>query len=604
MTRKNIIRNLAVASMGVFSLCSCNDFLTITPSDKTVLEDYWKSKDDVDQVVAGAYYKMLSGDIIERFIMWGDYRSDELQKYQSISSTDLDNISNLDLYPSCGYNSWAAFYSVINTCNLVMKHAPSVMEIDPNYTSGDNQSVRAQMLALRALCHYYLIRTFRDVPYVTKAYENTDEMELDGQLPPDSTLQMCIADLEEAEQGCYKYDKNTWGIGDWRNYGLMSKDAVYATLADIYLWRGSMWAGTDKAKSKEYYQKCIDYVDKILASHKNFYYQSHNTWPTATNPFGLIDGQEAFYNIFVEGNSEESILELQFNGENTSNSKVCNYYARESENATHGLLVGTTVVGSPLSDTPTPASSSSSTAAYYQSENDLRFYDNSYGVNSGTASAYEVRKMVAQPQSTMSTIPSNGRGYTYAQTRAYSKYRQNWIVYRITDLILMEAEARIQLAGTDDAKLQSAFTYVNAVNKRSIYDAYKSNAVDTLVYKDNYNSQKKMEMLCLQERGRELCFEGKRWYDLVRYSYRHMTGVDPTKTLYEIDPNGSLYPSLTDEGNELTTILATRYLTNLFKLRNEGYLYWPIRHSETKNNPLIQQNPVWVETKTSERTEE
>ena len=92
-----IIRSAAIATVGVLSLCSCNDFLTITPSNKTVLKDYWKTKDDVDQMVNGAYYKMLSGSIIERFIMWGDYRSDELQKYQSVNNSTLDNISNLDL---------------------------------------------------------------------------------------------------------------------------------------------------------------------------------------------------------------------------------------------------------------------------------------------------------------------------------------------------------------------------------------------------------------------------------------------------------------------------------------------------------------------------
>ena len=63
-----IIKSAAIATVGVLSLCSCNDFLTITPSDKTVLKDYWKTKDDVDQMVNGAYYKMLGGSIIERFI--------------------------------------------------------------------------------------------------------------------------------------------------------------------------------------------------------------------------------------------------------------------------------------------------------------------------------------------------------------------------------------------------------------------------------------------------------------------------------------------------------------------------------------------------------
>lgn len=594
-----IIKSTAAAGLCALSLCSCNDFLTITPSDKTVLEDYWKNKDDVDKMVNGAYYKMLSGSIIERFIMWGDYRSDELQKYQSVSNSTLDNISNLDLYPSSGYNSWSSFYNVVNACNVVLNHAPDVIDIDPNFTEGDYQTVRAQMLALRALCHFYLVRSFRDVPYVTKAYENTDDMVLDGQLAPDSTLQMCIDDLQESEKGCYQY--GVFGQGDWRNYGLLSKDAVHAILADIYLWRASLWSNTDKSKSAEYYQLCIDNVDKVLASHLAYYKKVYDVEPDSkTNPYGLYDGSMAYYYIFGQGNSLESIFELQFNGTNNSNNQVRNYYYKESESATHGILVGTTLVGNSLSDNPTPASSSASTSSYYQSANDYRYYDTSFGVNTGGASSYEVRKMVGQG---MSSIPSDGKGYAYTTaTRLYTNYRQNWIVYRITDLMLMKAEAEVQLSNGNETKLKGAFNLINAVNKRSIESPYTTNVGDTLTY-NSYKTQELMEMLCLQERGRELCYEGKRWYDLMRYSYRHMKGVDPTKTLYEIDPNGSLFPSLTESDNKLTTILATRYLSNLFKLKNEGHLYWPILHSETKTNALIHQNPVWVETQTSDRNE-
>lgn len=198
-----------------------------------------------------------------------------------------------------------------------------------------------------------------------------------------------------------------------------------------------------------------------------------------------------------------------------------------------------------------------------------------------------------------SVIPTNKQGYTYLQTRGFDNYKQNWIMYRITDVMLMKAEAETQLAGTDANKLKHAFQIVNAVNKRSL-DPLAINK-DSLVYQDNYDKQAKLELLCLQERGRELLYEGKRWYDLVRYSYRHMTGVDPTKTLYEIDPKGSLYPTLDDADNEFKNILNAKYSTNILKFKNEAFLYWPILQQETKNNKLIHQNPVYVETQTSER---
>ena len=83
--------------------------------------------------------------------MWGDYRSDVLRKTSALDNTTLDNITNVDLYPSSGYNSWSSFYYVINTCNLVMNHAQDVLAVDPDYTEGDYQTTRAQMLGLRAL---------------------------------------------------------------------------------------------------------------------------------------------------------------------------------------------------------------------------------------------------------------------------------------------------------------------------------------------------------------------------------------------------------------------------------------------------------------------
>ena len=596
----HIIKSLAVAFLGGLSLCSCTDFLTIYPTDKTVGENFWKNKDQVDQMVTGAYTGMISGSNIERFIMWGDYRSDVMRKTSALDNNTLDNISNVDLYPSSGYNSWSSFYYVINTCNLVMNHAQDVLAVDPDYTEGDYQTTRAQMLGLRALCHYYLIRTFRDVPYVTKAYEKSDDLTLDGQLAPDSTLQLCINDLVEAERGCYKY--GTFAADDWRSVGLLSKDAINAILADVYLWRASLWSKTDKEKAKTYYQACIDYADKVIDSHKRFYennYKGSASSDNATAPYYLLSGNQAFYQNFVEGNSRESIFELQFDGTSNVNNLVRQYFYKHlNTTSTYGMLAGTIAVGNTLGDEPTPSTQSASTSALYQSANDYRYYDNSYGVNIGNASSFEIRKMVYN-QATTSSIPTNKQGYTYKQTRGFDNYKQNWIMYRITDVMLMKAEAETQLAGTDANKLKHAFLIVNAVNKRSL-DPLAVNK-DSLVYKDNYDKQAKLELLCLQERGRELLYEGKRWYDLVRYSYRHMTGVDPTKTLYEIDPKGSLYPTLDDADNEFKNILNAKYSTNILKFKNEAFLYWPILQQETKNNKLIHQNPVYVETQTSER---
>ena len=131
MKRNNIFKIFALAAVLVTGLSSCNDFLTIYPTDKTIGEDFWKTKEDVQGMVTGAYGSMISYGCQERAIIWGAYRSDELVKYSSYNNTNLENISAVNLLPQNGYNSWESFYAVINRCNIVLNHAADVMENDP-----------------------------------------------------------------------------------------------------------------------------------------------------------------------------------------------------------------------------------------------------------------------------------------------------------------------------------------------------------------------------------------------------------------------------------------------------------------------------------------
>lgn len=109
MKINNIIRKTVVMGIAGFSLCSCEDFLTITPTDKTVAEDYWKTKDDVSEMVTGAYKAMLSNSIQQRAIVWGEFRSDELTLPTGINGTltnDLKYINTVNLLSTNSFCNW------------------------------------------------------------------------------------------------------------------------------------------------------------------------------------------------------------------------------------------------------------------------------------------------------------------------------------------------------------------------------------------------------------------------------------------------------------------------------------------------------------------
>jgi hypothetical protein len=175
----------------------------------------------------------------------------------------------------------------------------------------------------------------------------------------------------------------------------------------------------------------------------------------------------------------------------------------------------------------------------------------------------------------------------------------NWIIYRYTDLLLMKAEALVMMTPEDtviatdpealaarNENFTKAFNIVQATYKRALCTGYEggySNAnADTLKFGDYSGSKLAMENLVLQERRRELCFEGKRWFDLVRMARR--------------DGNT----------NRLSALVLSKYTENVsavrIKLSDTLAMYFPYSKSEIKlyyedgKEGLLKQNPAYKES--------
>ena len=571
------------------ALTGCNDFLTIYPTDRIVGSEFWKTKNDVNQMVDGCYQSMLNYNIQERAIMWGAYRSDELVKLADYNDNTLDNISAVNLLPTNRYNSWAAFYKVINNCNIVLNHAEDVMAEDPEFTEGDYQLVRAQMLALRSLCYFYLVRAFRDVPYTTISYEDDTQIGPIEQSSPDVVLQHCLDDLQEARP--YIMRSGAYGQYDWRNKGYITRDAVDALMADIYLWRAAM------THSNSDYQQVIVHTDSIINAKHAFYefYKEFDVTDMEKDRYHLEDGDMALYTIFNTnaGNSHESILEWQYNGRDNSNQALENYYyeaGNENNHSNTSILMASMIFNSIDKNANTDQGQK-----VYLSKDDYRFWNNVYDANNEEAQQLSIRKMVESSSTIVNTNSTVGE--KKSNSRSFPEFRQNWIVYRLTDIMLMQAEAYVETAANDSdvVALRKAFDLVQAVNKRSM----KKNSPDTLKF-GSFKSKDDFELLVMAERERELCFEGKRYWDLMRYGYRHMTGVDIRQKLADQGAWPELYKPMLDmiirkygSGGEGDAVS--------YKMKSEPYLYWPIEENETKVNNLLKQNPVYIQEKTSSK---
>ena len=109
----------------------------------------------------------------------------------------------------------------------------------------------------------------------------------------------------------------------------------------------------------------------------------------------------------------------------------------------------------------------------------------------------------------------------------------------------------------------------------------------------------------MQERLREFCFEGKRWYDLLRYNYRHINGVDYSRTYAEqMDADANFKPvgNYAEMLSVMTRSRGTDAPAIVAKMQNEAYLYLPVPNRDIIVCPLLRQNPAYKNTSEYEKS--
>ncbi|HEY6900137.1 MAG TPA: RagB/SusD family nutrient uptake outer membrane protein [Puia sp.] len=177
-----------------------------------------------------------------------------------------------------------------------------------------------------------------------------------------------------------------------------------------------------------------------------------------------------------------------------------------------------------------------------------------------------------------------GLNKTYISGNAYWKWRgfssgtnnvvrptndPDFIVYRLPDVMLMKAEALVNLQDADSLnEKQQALDIINTIRTRGqvpIYDNLDGNAPASLI----------MDLI-MKERAMELAGEGKRWYDLVRGAKRN---------------------NFANPGFLIDRVVQSRSVGDraLIKSRiiDPRSWYMPISLDELNKNPKLVQNPYY-----------
>lgn len=559
-----------------FSFSSCNDFLDYTP---TAVIDEETAFTKPEEMVTAAY--AMLGDCWYTYpfnlFPYGDITSDNCLKGGS-GTTDT-NYHSLEIWSSLTATTpdhmdelWYRLYCAISRCNraLVALEQHGVEELGADVA----QQRVAEVKFLRAHFYYKLVTVFRQVPWVDEEVyvNNTIEQVRNDEFTYEQLMMNIIADFKSA------YDvlpeKQTDG-------GRVNKIAAASYLAKCYLdlaWGTGYESGTGVEHiNNDYMQQVADYTEVVESSQ-----------------YGYL---EDFGDIFLpeNKNSKESIFAVQ----------TSDY---EDDHTTYGranwsiMLNGCWGMWSCGWDFHKP---SQNLVNAFKTENGLPMFEHyndkiDYPVNGQVSTQkwdprlfhtvgmptfpykYESEYMQTVANSrtpntygyytSLKEVPQRSKGETF--NGSWQAFATADYVFRYTDVMLMRAEALVELNRLDEAQDIINDIRQRAANSISKHIDYAADMCEIALYPEGYFSSKEIARKCVRwERRLELAMENGRYFDLRRWGI-----ASETLNAYFASEQNDVYTYVNEAGETVRQTYAQYYKDA--KYTPEKNEYFPIPYNQ------------------------
>lgn len=563
---KNIIYILILSFfMMPFSACK-KDFLNGQPYSTTSTDSFFKTAADMEQALTGCYAILNSGQnggfYNIQFPTLGMAGTDEMVTADGKTDASYAPIGLAAWNSQSTFvgDVWTALYIGINRCNLVIE---KIAAVDMDATR------KAQILAeakfLRGLEYLYLGMMYGGVPVVTVS---NPEYNL-----PRNTVQevftQVFADLDYAH-------KNLNETGSAA--GRATKYSAAGFLAKAYEWVGSCSANSVGASLNF---KLNDYSWATSATMYNNAL-ALTTEIINSNKYVLIPKYDY---LFRESTKSFQYQEFVFNTESSSDAANGNQPTYQPTLLALGAVAtfgGGTCRFLPTGELFAKYSPITSGTVY----TDFRKTWN-FGIAMGNKPAYETVEGVGYYLPGAIAIPkppANPNATVAAKIFYCAKFRyrdpalkkitlnntdDNFPMLRYAEILLMHAEAIYFTSGN----VTLARTYLSQIRKRAITPTLTLAAdINTAlaVLNTAYTNADFVQEL-LDERARELCFEGSRHFDLTRFG-RY------TSTLASLSTDKSV-----GFNNTVVNQIKANFTPNK--------IWFPIPYQQLLVEPALVQNP-------------
>ena len=513
---------------GSMALTSCDDFIEVEPQG-VANEELAMTNPEALTIAAYAMLGDCWYDSPMNLWPYGDVASDDAMKGGS-GTTDtgyhpMEVWSNLTSTPGELDALWYNFYKGISRCNRALV---SLAEHGEEALGADVTRQRiGEVKFLRAHFYFKLITMFRQIPWIDEeVYKAVSHEQTRNDVYTYEELFLKIIDEFKAAYDALPVKPTDGG-------GRTNKIAAAAYLAKCYLtlaWGDGYEATTGvNFINKEYMNKVLEYTEVV----KNSDY----------------DYLEDFGDIFLpeNKNSTESIFAVQ----------TSDY---EDDNTTYGranwsnTLNGCWGIWSCGWDFHKPTQN---LVNAFKTKDGLPMFDDfndeaAYPVNGQATAqkwdprlfhtvgmptfpykyeeAYTMTKANSRTPNTygyytsLKEVPQRSKGETY--NGSWQAFAMNDYVFRYTDVMLMRAEALIEVGGASN--LSEAQQIINAIRQRAknsmTHISYAADQCDIALYPDTYFQSQAAARQCLRwERRLEMAMESSRFFDLRRWGIASQT---------------------------------------------------------------------------------
>ena len=493
--KKYILKTICLL-FTVFCFCACDDFLDEKPQSNFTQEgtgeenlvSKYTSLADAEAELLGAYNSFKDDIFQQENFMVNDVQSDNC--YVGGDGTNEEAIDLVKLYSTNVKvkQIWEKYFSMSGSATNVVENTKLMEASAINDT--DRNRIIAEAKFIRAWAFFDMVRLWGDLPMVLQLIPTITADNLDTWYPvlyPERTPE----DEVYAQIIEDLDEQGTIKYLDSQNKGVFkaTKGAAYGLLAKVLATRG--------AKSSRDYNKVLEYCNLSIAEGYQLVSDFEDLW-RPDNKF-----------------TTESIFEV--------------YYTAESPNWAYWTLLKEMEDGTVTWRrycTPTHE-----LVAKFDKARDTRYASSIIW----KAAPYDVY------------YPANNYPFSYKIREKSSDI----ILMRLADILLLKAEALVELNRSDEA-----IDIVNKIRERAGLGASSLN---------RDMAQSNARLAVENERQLELYMEGQRWYDLVR-NERMLEVMRKHK-----DKNGNvLFPNL-EEFRIKWPIPQGEMDTNTRLTQNEGY---------------------------------